>query len=121
MVKNLSAVYKTWVQSLGQEDPLENRMTTHSCILAWKTPWTEQPKRLQFMESQSVGHTESTFTSILNKTEIHRSGRFVRVNFRKMLRMGRVKELFSLSKTPPQSIIETFFEVQRKIRIQAQG
>ena len=58
MVKNLPTMYKTWVQSLGQEDPLENRMTTHSSILAWKTPWTEEPKRLQSMESQMVGHTE---------------------------------------------------------------
>ena len=58
MVKNLPTTYKTWVQSLGQEDLLENRMTTHSSIPGWKTPWTEEPKRLQSMESQRVGHTE---------------------------------------------------------------
>ena len=43
MVKNLPAVEESWVQSLGQEDPLENGMATHSSILAWRTPWTEKP------------------------------------------------------------------------------
>ena len=46
----------TWVQSLGQEDPLEKGMATHSSILAWRIPWTEEPGRLQSMESQRVGH-----------------------------------------------------------------
>jgi len=41
-VKNLPAMQETWVQSLGQEDPLENRMATHSTILAWRIPWTEE-------------------------------------------------------------------------------
>ena len=41
MVNDLAAVQETWVQSLGQEDPLEKRMATHSSILAWRTPWTE--------------------------------------------------------------------------------
>ena len=44
---------KTWVQSLDQEDPLEKEMATHSSILAWKIPWTEEPGRLQSMGSQS--------------------------------------------------------------------
>ena len=43
MVKNLPANAETWVQSLGQEDPLEKKMSTHSRILAWKIPWTEDP------------------------------------------------------------------------------
>ena len=43
MVNDLVAVQETWVQSLGQEDPLEKRMATHSSILAWRTPWTEGP------------------------------------------------------------------------------
>ena len=43
MVKNLSAMQETWVQSLGQEDPLEKGMVTHSSILAWRIPWTEEP------------------------------------------------------------------------------
>ena len=43
MVKNLLAMQETWVQSLGGEDPLEKGMVTHSSVLAWRTPWTEEP------------------------------------------------------------------------------
>ena len=46
-VKNLPAIQKTWVQSLGQEDPLDKEMATHSSILAWGIPWTEKPDGLQ--------------------------------------------------------------------------
>ena len=56
VVKNLSAVQETWVQCLGQEDPLEKGMATHSSILAWKIPWTEEPGRLPSMALQRVGH-----------------------------------------------------------------
>ena len=56
MVKNLPAMQKTWVLSLGQEDPLEKGMATHSSILAWRLPRTEEPGRLQTMGSQRVGH-----------------------------------------------------------------
>ena len=45
-----------WVQSLGQEDPLEEAMATHSSVLAWRIPWTEEPGELQSMASQRVGH-----------------------------------------------------------------
>ena len=55
LVKNLPAVQETWVQSLGQEDPLEKEMATHSSILAWKMLWTEEPGRIQSMGSQRVG------------------------------------------------------------------
>ena len=55
-VKNLPSVQKTQVQSLGQEDPLEKGMATHSSILAWKIPWTEESGRLQSMGLQEVGH-----------------------------------------------------------------
>ena len=66
-VKRLPAMRETWVQSLGWEDPLEKEMATHSSILAWKIPWTEEPGqsmgsqrvipgRLQSMGSQRVGH-----------------------------------------------------------------
>ena len=55
-VKNLPAMQKTRVRSLGQEDPLEEEMATHSSILAWRIPWTEQPHGLQSMGSQRVGH-----------------------------------------------------------------
>ena len=54
-VKNLLIVQGTWVQSLGQEDPLEKEMATHSSIVAWKIPWTEEPAWLQSMGSQRVG------------------------------------------------------------------
>ena len=55
-VKNPPAVQDTWVQFLGQEDPLENGMATHSSILAWRIPWTEEPGGLQSIKSQRVGH-----------------------------------------------------------------
>ena len=50
MVKNPPAMQDMWVRSLGQEDPLEKEMTTHSSILAWEIPWTEEPGELQSME-----------------------------------------------------------------------
>ena len=56
MVKNLPAMQETRVQSLGREDPLEKEMATHSSILAWRIPWTEEPGGLQFMGSQRVKH-----------------------------------------------------------------
>ena len=57
MVKNPPAVWETWVPSLGQEGPLEKEMTTHSSILAWRIPWTEEAAELQSMGSQRVGHS----------------------------------------------------------------
>ena len=56
MVKNLLAMQKTRVQSLGWEDLLEKGIATHSSILAWRNPWTEEPCGLQPMGSQNVGH-----------------------------------------------------------------
>ena len=56
LVKNLPAMPETWVRSLGWEDPLEEGMATHSSILAWRIPWTEEPGGLQSMGSQRVGH-----------------------------------------------------------------
>ena len=55
-VKLLSTMQETWVRSLGQEDPLEKEMAIHSSTIAWKSPWTEEPGRLQLMGSQRVGH-----------------------------------------------------------------
>ena len=55
-LKRLPGMRETQVQSLGQEDPLEKEMATHSCTLAWRIPWTEEPGRLQSMGSQRVGH-----------------------------------------------------------------
>ena len=56
MVKNPPAMQETWVLSLGWEEPREKEVTTHSSILAWRIPWTEEPARLQSMGSQRVGH-----------------------------------------------------------------
>ena len=55
-VKNLPAIQETWGQFLGQEDSLEKGMATHSSILAWRIPWTEEPGGLQYMGSQRVRH-----------------------------------------------------------------
>ena len=55
-IKNLPAMLETQVRSLGWEDPLEKRMATHSSILAWRIPGTEEPGRLHSMGSQRVGH-----------------------------------------------------------------
>ena len=68
MVKNLSAVQEMWVQSLGWEDTLEKEMATHSSILVWEIPWTEEPDGLPSMESQRGRHkfaTELTCTLFL--------------------------------------------------------
>ena len=56
MVKNPSPMQETWVWSLGRKYPLEEGMATHSSILAWRIPWTEEPGGLQSMGSQRVGH-----------------------------------------------------------------
>ena len=56
LVKNLPVMQETWVQSLGWEDPLEKEMATHSSILAWRIPWTEEPGRLQSIRSPRVLH-----------------------------------------------------------------
>ena len=57
LVKNLPVMQKTWVQFLGQEDPLENEMATHSSILVWRIPWTEKPGGLKSMGSQELDTT----------------------------------------------------------------
>ena len=65
-LKHLPAMWETWVRSLGWEDPLEKEMATHSRILAWWIPWTEEPGGLQSVGSQRVGHDWATslhFTS----------------------------------------------------------
>ena len=72
MVKNLPVIWETRIWSLGGEDPLETGMTTHSSILAWKIPWTEEP---QFMGLQRVGYDWATdaFTLLLSlSTRAHR-------------------------------------------------
>ena len=59
-LKRLPPMWETQVRSLGQEDPLEKEMATHSSILAWRIPWTEEPGGLQSMGSQRVGHDSVT-------------------------------------------------------------
>ena len=60
MVKNPPAKQETWVPSLGQEDPLEEEMTTHSSILAWEIPWTEEPGGPQTMGLKRAGYDLAT-------------------------------------------------------------
>ena len=56
MVRNLPPMQETWVWSLGQEDPLEKEVATHSTVLPWEIPWTEKPRVLQSLGLQRVGH-----------------------------------------------------------------
>ena len=56
MLKNLPTMQETWVRSLDREDPLEKGLATHSSILAWRPPWTEEPGKLRSMGSQRVRH-----------------------------------------------------------------
>ena len=65
MVKRLSTMQETRVQSLGWEDPLEKEMAIQSSTLAWKIPWTEEPGRLQSLGSQRVGHDWATSPHLL--------------------------------------------------------
>ena len=78
-VKNLPAIQDTWVQSLGWEDSLEKGMATHSSILAWRIPGTEEPGGLRSLGSQTVGHNRVTNTTattkiIGNHTPCYRKG-----------------------------------------------
>ena len=73
LVKNLPAMQETWVQSLGWEDPLEKGKATHSSILVWRIPWTEEPGGLQSTGSQRVRHDRetNTFPTQPNHSAIH--------------------------------------------------
>ena len=62
-VKNLAAMWETWVRSLSQKDPLEKEMATHSSVLAWEIPWREEPGGPQSMGSQRVGPNLATITT----------------------------------------------------------
>ena len=73
-VKNLPAMGETWVQSLGWEDPLEKGMATHSSILAWRIPWTEELGGLQSMGSQRVGHFQNVKDLLLKQSHCYGSG-----------------------------------------------
>ena len=69
MVKNPPAMQETQVRSLGWEDPLEERMATHSSILAWRIPWTEEPGGLQFLGWQRVRHRYADDTTLMAESE----------------------------------------------------
>ena len=73
-VKNMPAMQETWVQSVGQEDPLEEGMATHSSILAWRIPWTREPGRLQSMGLQSWTQLSYTHTHTHTHTHTQKSG-----------------------------------------------
>ena len=65
MIKNLPIMWETWVWSLGLEDPLEKERVTHSSILAWEIPWTEEPGGLQFMDLQGIRQDWATNTNLI--------------------------------------------------------
>ena len=69
IVKSLPAIQETQVPSLSQEDPLEKSMVTHSSILAWRIPWTEEPGRLWSMGSQTVGRRYADDTTLMAESE----------------------------------------------------
>ena len=77
MVKNLPAMWETTVQFLGQEDPLEKRMATHSSILAWRIPLTEKPSRLQSMGTQRIGRDWVTKTCTLTHHAVKLSSPYI--------------------------------------------
>ena len=72
MVKNLPAMLETWVRSLGWEGPLKKEMATHSSILAWRIPWTEEPGGLQSMGSQSRTRLSALSLSVSLFYEVRR-------------------------------------------------
>ena len=71
MVKNPPVMQETWVPSLGQEDPLEEGMATHSGIPAWRTPWAEEPGRLQSMVLQESDRTERLNPTTTDTREVN--------------------------------------------------
>ena len=80
MVKNLSAMQETWVQSLGREYPLEKGMATHSSILAWRILWTEKPGGLQSMKLQRVEHDRASNTFTLFHFSLNYNGQVKKKN-----------------------------------------
>ena len=74
-IKCLPTMQETWVWSLGQEDSLKKKMATHSSILAWKIPWTEEPDGLQSTGSQRVGHDWETSLHFTKSNDWYRVGK----------------------------------------------
>ena len=76
---------ETWIWSLGQEDTLEKEMATHSSILAWEIPWTEEPGRLQSIGSQRVGHNLVTKQQQIYMIHYHKTEYIVKKHYDEML------------------------------------
>ena len=72
MVENPPAMWETRVGSLGEENPLEKEMATHSSILAWRIPWIEEPGGLQYMGLQRVAHDWATFTFTIREKALEK-------------------------------------------------
>jgi len=101
--KHLSTMWETQVRFLGWEDPLEKEMAPHSSTLAWKTPWTEYPGRLQSMGSQRVGHDWATSLSLSPslKSNIHASN----FTFQISLLLGKLsQQFFAHCKVPGRTL-----------------
>ena len=103
-VKNLPAMQETKVQSLGWEDPLEEEMATHSSILAWRIPWTEEPGGLQSVALQKVRHGRAinTFTFFLVQATIGSMENKIKTQnklqtFRQMLQQVKMGSTFLFS------------------------
>ena len=77
MIKCLPTMWEIWVQSLGQEDLLEKEMVTHSSILAWRIPWTEETGGLQSTGSQRVGHDRATNTTLSTVERVNVTWSFI--------------------------------------------
>ena len=85
MVKNPPAIWETWVQSLSWEDPLEEGVATHSSILAWKIPWTEELRGLQYMGSHRVRHDCS---NLAHMRAVNHGGKNIKLGQVKFIDVG---------------------------------
>ena len=103
MVNNLAAVQETWIRSLGGENPLEKGTATHSRILAWIIPWTEEPGGLQSMGLQIVRHDWATNTGAWTGLKV--------VNEERVLRNLKAVELKAKGQNKKSSLKETSLQV----------
>ena len=106
IVKHLPIVRETWVQSLGREDLLEKEMATHSSILAWKSPWMEEPGGLQSVGSQRVRHDWATSQGHLHLT--HWLPSYLHVFTLLLTEMPQTTRTLSLPSFPSWKMLEYF-------------
>ena len=108
-VKNLLAMHETWVWFLGQEDPLEKQIATHSSILAWRISWAKEPCRLQSMGLQRVGHDwiNNTFTF----HQIYFEFTEITMSFFFLKSLNIVIQWITLNKTPIPGKIQHYHEI----------